>query len=314
MPDPVPDPVPDLVPPRPAGPPVAPHAGPHPLRALATLDGVAAAVDDARRACEELRWHRALRRQWPVARTEAGVRAAHASAAVDGVRVPLGDVRDVARGAAVAPTGPAGDTLLGALRAQAEVERLMVAPGATQGRGLPFAQLLARVHLAAVGAPARDDAAGGAVGRPRGDGDVPGDLHGLGPAPDAVEVAGRLRVLAEVVDAPPAAAVPALVVAAVAHGELLALRPFAHGNGVVARAVFRHLLTAGGVDPVGVVVPDVRWAQEPLLYVSTAARFATGTPDGVAAWLAYCASSVRTGADEGRRVADAVLAGRLTDG
>lgn len=282
-----------------------PRAGvtaPHPLTGLAGLDGVAEAVDAARRACEELRWHRALRRQWPVARAEAGVRAAHASCEVDGVRVPLDLVRDVARGAHAAPAGPSGDVVRGVLRGHAEVERLMAAPGATRGGAVPFAQLLARVHLAV--APTAGP------GRPR-DGSAVGDLRGLGPAPAPEEVAQRLRVLGEVVAAPPAPEVPALVLAAVVHGELLALRPFEAGNGAVARVLFRHLLTAGGVDPVGVVVPDVRWAREPLLYVATAARFATGSPDGVAAWLAYCADSVRSGADEGGRVADAVLAGRL---
>lgn len=121
----------------------------------------------------------------------------------------------------------------------------------------------------------------------------------------------RLDLLAEVVDAPPSAAVPGLLVAAVAHGELLALRPFEHGNGPVARAVFRHLLVREGVDVVGVVVPEVAWVAQPLPYVATAAQFATGTADGVAAWVRWCAEAVVRGAQEGTAVADAVLAGRL---
>lgn len=289
---------------------------PHPLSGLAGLP-VAAEVEAARRACEELRWHRALRRQWPVARAEAGVRAAHGSAALEGVRVPVDQVRDLARGATAAPDDAAGAVLLGAVRVQAVVEGLMTDPGATGRRApVPFRQLLARLHLAAVGAgrgaDAADLAAGRFVGRPRRG--QPRDLLGLGPAPGAEELDARLEVLAAVVDAPPSSAVPGLVVAAVAHGELLTLRPFEHGNGVVARAVFRHLLVREGVDVVGVVVPEVTWTSQPLPYVATAARFATGTADGVADWLRWCAAAVVRGAQEGTAVADAVLAGRLAGG
>lgn len=292
----------------------------HPLTGVAALP-VQAEVEAARRACEELRWHRALRRQWAVARAESGVRAAHASAALEGVRVPLEQVRDLARGATAAPDDAAGAVLHGAVRAQAVVEGLMADPGATAARaGVPFRQLLARLHVAAVGGgragdPAREAvggvvAGGDAVGRPRTG--QPLDLLGLGPAPGPGELDARLDMLAAVVDAPSSSAVPGLVVAAVAHGELLALRPFAHANGVVARAVFRHLLVREGVDVVGVVVPEVAWTAQPLPYVATAARFATGTPDGVADWVRWCAAAVVRGAQEGTAVADAVLAGRLS--
>ncbi|HEY3437859.1 MAG TPA: cell filamentation protein Fic, partial [Actinotalea sp.] len=94
----------------------------HPLDHLVRLSGVTDAVAEARQACEELRWHRALRKQWPVARAEAGVRCAHAGLALDGVRVPRSLVRDVARGAAEPPAGPEGDAVVAALRVQSEVE------------------------------------------------------------------------------------------------------------------------------------------------------------------------------------------------
>ena len=278
----------------------------HPLEPLLHLDGVAQAVDQARRACEELRWHRALRRQWAVVRAEAGVRAAHAGMILDGLRLPLTVVRDVARGAAPPPAGPDGDAVLAALRVQADVERLMAPPGATGGGGaVPFGQLLVRLHLAAAAGPAEW------TGRPR-DAQQPEDLRGLGSAPTGGELAARLAALADLVARPLPAQVPALVLAAVVHGELLALRPFGEGNGAVARGLVRHLLTAHGVDPVGVVVPEVHAAREPNVYLSTAAGFISGTPEGVAAWLRYCAGSVTTGAEEGRSVAEAVLAGRLT--
>lgn len=275
---------------------------PHPLEQVAALDGVGAAVDAARTACDELRWHRALRRRWAEVRTEAGVRAVTHGLVADGVPVPLDQVRDVARGAQEAPSGPVGAALLGALRAHAEVARLMPAPGGA-APSVPPGQLLARLHAAAVGPDP-------AAGRPRGM-RAPGDLRGLGEAPSGAVLAVRLEALAGLLAAPLPPQVPALVLAAVAYGEVLLLRPFDRANGVVARGVLRHLLVRHGVDPVGVTVPEVAWAPNPMLHVATAAHLGAGDPAGVARWVVHCAESVVAGAAEARRVADAVLAGRL---
>lgn len=274
----------------------------HPLVALAALPGVPEAVEEAREACTRLRWHRALRRQWAVVRAEADVRAAWAGLAADGVRVPLDLVRDVARGAAEPPSGPAGGAVLGALRVQAEVSRMMAAPGAAGPAAppVPLAQLLARLH-AVLGTDA--------PGRPR-ETVAPQDLTGLGAAPEGTELAHRLRGVAELVAQPLPPGAPALVRAAVVHGELLVLRPFDAGNGAVARAVLRHLLTRDGVEPVGVVVPETAWTAQPMLHLSRAAGFATGQPGAVGAWLVHCAEAVVAGARDASEVADAVLAGR----
>ena len=298
-----------------------------PLAPLAELPGVADAVARARAACEELRWHEAFRRRWREVRAEATVRSARASAALEGARVPVDVLRDAARGAAPVPPGAEARLAFGALRAAAEVERLMPALGARdRAAGPPFGQLLARLHTAATaglvdgspsggsgagagpGAGARD---GGApeVGRPRGDAQ-PRDLAGLGPAPSGSEVAARLDMLGELVRTSKA---PTLVLAGVVHGELLALRPFTVGSGVVARAASRLLVAERGLDPTGAVVADIAWLGSVNAYLGAAAGFATGTPAGVAAWLVACADAVRTGADEGRAIADAVLAGRLDD-
>ena len=96
------------------------------------------------------------------------------------------------------------------------------------------------------------------------------------------------------------------------HGELLTLRPFAAGNGVVARALARLVLTVRGLDPTGSLLPEVAWAEAPNAYLGAAAGFATGTPEGVGAWVRACADAMVAGADAARDVADAVVAGRLT--
>lgn len=278
---------------------------------IAQLPGVPEAVEAARVACEQLRWHEAYRRRWREVRLESGVRVARAGAAIDGARVPLDVVRAIALGAGP-PDGSSGagvgvDLLVarGALRAAAVVEAWMPDLGARGSVELPpLAHLLSRLHSAA-GAGWLPDVA---LGRLRTD-DAPQDLRGLGPAPTGPESAARIALLGRIVRDPRASA---LVVAAVVHGELLAARPFAAGNGIVARGMSRLLVTARGLDPTGSVVPEAVWAEAPNAYLGAAAGFATGTPAGVGAWVRACADAVVTGADAARDVADAVVAGRLT--
>lgn len=275
----------------------------HPLDPVGASPGVAAVVGEVREACERLRWHPAMRRRWAVVRAEAGVRSAASGLTLDGVRVPLDLVRDVALGVADPPSGPQGEAVLGALRVEAEVERALPAPGTTT-RPVPLVQQLARWHSVTVGS-APD------AGRLRTG--APSDLLGLGPAVDAPEAAARLQALGSLVAATTGRDVPGLVLAAVVLGELMALRPFDRGNGPVARAAFRHVLTVGGVDPVGAVVPAVLWAERPTVHLAAAAGFATGDPDRVAAWVRHCGEAVLRGVAEASEVADAVQAGRYWD-
>jgi len=272
-----------------------------PLDPLLQLPGVADAVERARVACEELRWHEAFRRRGPEVRAESGLRATRASAALEGARVPLAVVRALA-------TVASGDepVVTGALRATAYVESLMPALGGRGAAALPpLGQLLARVHAAATGGWLPDEL----VGRLRGT-DPPADLTGLGPAPSGAELAARIDLLGSTLRSTDA---PALVVAAVAHGELLTLRPFRAANGLVARAVARLLLTSRGLDPTGSVIAEASWAAAVNPYLGGAAGFATGTPAGVAAWLRLSADAVVAGALAARTVADGVLAGSLPD-
>ncbi|MDQ0375164.1 cell filamentation protein Fic [Cellulomonas humilata] len=268
------------------------------LAPLLDLPGVADAVDRARVACEELRWHEAYRRRWREVRAEAGLRATRASCEIEGVRVPLSLVRSLATGGGNEPV------VVGALRATALVERWMPALGDRGSVALPpLGQLLAQVHVAATGGWLPD----AAVGRLRST-EQPGDLRGLGPAPVADELAARVELLGRTVRE---SAAPALVVAAVVHGELLTLRPFTAANGVVARAVARLLLTARGLDPTGSLVSESAWAAALNPYLGAAAGFATGSPEGVAAWVRAYGAAVEVGAAEARVIADGVLAGSL---
>lgn len=270
-----------------------------PLAPLLELAGVADAVERARVACEELRWHEAYRRRSQEVRAEAGLRVTRASSAIEGARVPLSFVRELATGGSLSDP-----VVVGALRATGLVEQWMPALGVSGSAALPpLRQLLARVHAAATGGWLDEPD----VGRLRVD-EAPQDLTGLGPAPAGDELAARIDLLDRTLRA---TAVPALLVGAVVHGELLALRPFLAGNGLVARAVARLLLTTRGLDPTGSVVAEAAWADALNPYLGAAAGFATGTPAGVAAWVRLYGDAVARGATEARTIADAVLAGSL---
>lgn len=268
---------------------------------LTALPGVADAVAAARDACTELRWHQALRRRTPEARAESTARAARASAAMEGAELPLDVVRDLLRGARSAPDDAVGLVVAGALRATVESGQL--------SRALSTAplQALARLHTAAAAGLVADEA----LGRPRVGDEQPADLAGPGEPPSGTDVHERLDGLVELLMLP--GDVPALVVAALAHGEVMAMRPFVAGNGIVARALFRALLTERGLDPTGVAVPEHALHAAGLpVYASALTGYAGGAPEGVAAWLVHCGDVVRRGALEGARVADAVLAGRVS--
>ena len=273
------------------------------LRALADLPGVPERIVAAREACEQLRWHEALRRRIPEAAAESRVRGAQASAALEGATVPLDLVRDIMRGAAQWPREPDPVELVarGAVTATAESEHV---------RGLvakaPL-QALARLHVAA----AADLLPAEQLGRPRIEGESSSELLDLGAAPASGALGERLELLVAVMTA--GSAVPALVVAAVAHAEVATTRPFVRGNGVVARAVERALVQATGLDPTGVVVTEAGHAtQGGPAYLGALAAYGTGTPEGLALWIGHCADAVVAGAAHGVQICDAVRAGRLT--
>lgn len=280
------------------------------------VEVTADAVGQARTACDELRWHEAYRRRWREVRAESGLRAAQASAALEGARLPLDLVRSLATGTTTWPsTGPAQTdsdervderaVLVGALRGASLVEALVPDLGSQQRAALPpLPQLLARVHTVVGAGWLPVDA----LGRLR-TAEPALDLRGLGAPPTGREIAARVDLLSRTVATTTA---PALVVAALVHAEVLAVRPFVAGNGLVARLVARVIATSGGLDPTGSVLPELTWADAPQLYVAGAAGYATGEPERVATWFTSYASAIVAGAAAARTVADAVLAGTLS--
>jgi hypothetical protein len=259
------------------------------LTVAAGLPGVPEVIEAARGACTRLRWHPALRRRQPEAHAEVLTRAAQASAALDGAVVPLAVVRSFFSSADLdAGQGrldPAQTVALGALRTLAEVDRL----GATLV--VSPRQTLARWHAVAAGGLLDADH----LGRPRPD--------------ESGELTARLDQLAKLLAAPEPAS--ALVVAALAQAEILALQPFEAANGVLARAVSRAVIGQRGLDPMAVALWEVPLMSAGPGYRTALEGYLTGTAEGVAGWIILIGRAVVDGADRGREVCDAVLAGRL---
>lgn len=266
-----------------------------PFAQVAALPGVAEAVADARSAVDRLLGHRILRRRSAEVSTESALRAARASAALEGVSVTLDELR---RGAAQADAdAPVDPVVQGALRVSAEL-------GALTGtwRQAPR-QVLARLHvLAAADAVEPDD-----LGRPRLEGQDAKDPLGLGEPPAPAEVAVRLDALSALLTQQTKA--PAIVVAAIVHGELMALRPFGWGDGIVARAAERLTLVDRGLDPKSLTGPEVGHAELADEYAETLRAYIGGTPEGVAAWIRHCASAVTVAARDSLAICEAYMRG-----
>ncbi len=241
-----------------------------PLAPLAELEGVAAAGEEAREALGRAHRHRTNLRGWPATAAESALRAARASSVLDGGALSLSD------------SGQPDPVLAGALRVAEALEGGSTALVGVWKRA-PL-QALARLHALAAADLVDDDER---LGRPR---------------PDP-EVGPRLELLADLVTG--GTKVPAFVLAAVAHGELLTLAPFGVADGVVARAVSRLITMASGLDPHGLGVPEMFWMKQSGNYRAAARGFASGTPNGLGAWLVLSSQALHAGAREALSIAEA---------
>jgi hypothetical protein len=133
------------------------------------------------------------------------------------------------------------------------------------------AQALARLH--ALAAP----------------GDVPDDERGR---PRDAASAARLQATLRMLDSDR----PALLTAALVHGDLVCGAPFAGANGIVARAAERLVLVSSGVDAKALVVPEAGHLALRPAYESNLRAYASG-PSGLQPWLLYCAEAYTAGAE-----------------
>ena len=115
---------------------------------------------------------------------------------------------------------------------------------------------------------------------------------------------GDTRRLDTLVDVLGVTSAPAVVVAAVVHGELLALDMFAPVSGIVARVAERLTLVERGLDPKSLVVLEVGHRELRDGYYAALRAYADGD---VARWLRHCADAVVVGAREATAICEAIL-------
>ena len=242
-----------------------------PLAPLLDLPGVAEAADAARDALAAVHRHPANRRGWPTTAAESVLRGARASAGVEGASVRLDDDDEP------------DEVLSSALRVAGELTGESLDRAVAVWARSPL-QELAHLHLLAAAGPDVDPKS---LGRPRAEAGVAERLQGL-----AELVTGGTRV-------------PAPVLAAVVLGELAGLEPFGSADGIVARAAFRLVTVATGLDPHGLGVPEVTFYRDPEAHRAALDGFLSGTEDGVAAWILHCCRALEAGAREAASIAEA---------
>ncbi len=259
-----------------------------PLVRIAELPGVQDAVTDTRALVDRLLKHRILRRRSADVSTESSLRGACASASLEGAEVAMDEIRE----------GHIYDTRIkGALRASAELGSLVDTwPKAPR-------QVLARLHTLA----AADAVDSEALGRPRTAGERVEDPLGLGEAMPPEVALGRMEGLYSLLNS--RTAVPALVTSALVHGELMAIRPFGWGDGLVARAAERLTLVERGLDPKSLVPTELGHQTMREEYLPALRGYMSGTGEGVAEWIVYCCRAVRAGTQDSLATCEALKRG-----
>jgi len=230
-----------------------------PFLAATSIEGVASAMAATRDGIDALLRDRGLRRTSPEDTAQSLLLGAASTASLE-LGEPV-DPQELAAGQGP-PTARAALVL--------STELLGLVPVLRQS---PL-QAFARIHaIAASGSVPDDD-----LGRPA-------DPEG----------AARLGSLSRRLVQPTTA--PALVVAALAHADIVTSEAFRTHSGIVARAVERLILVERGVDPASVTVPEAGHAQDPRSYRSALAAFGAGTEDGVGQWLRYASLAFARGAE-----------------
>ncbi|MFT3660350.1 MAG: oxidoreductase [Gordonia sp. (in: high G+C Gram-positive bacteria)] len=242
-----------------------------PLAPLLDLPGVAAAAEEAGEALAAVHRHPVNLRGWDKTSRESSWRGGRSSAAMEGATTELNREHDFD-----------DPVMSGAIRVAQAMDPDSLDREVAVFRRAPM-QSLARLHALAAAELVPESR----LGRPR----------------EEPHIAQRLDFLGQLITG--ATSVPAAVLAAVVHGELLVLAPFEEANAVVARGASRLVSAATGLDPHLLGVPEVTWLRRLGDYRESSASFATGDPLALADWIVLCCQGMASGAAEARSIADA---------
>lgn len=225
-------------------------------------------------------WNRTIRRHKealiPYTRRIAGF----ATAALDGAQMP----KDPTMEPEVSPMGSLSDQGL-LITAEADLQRLAF-------KSEPL-KVLARLHTFVSTEDER--------GRPRITNEVNDPLR-MGSLPPHEVIQERLNQLADLLINSKSSSI---LVAAIAHAEIAALRPFTQGSYLVARASTRLILASRDVDNDGIVMSEYgAFLLGRPAYVKALTGYISGTRDGVAAWIAWQGEAIRRGIEMAKELAE----------
>ena len=252
-----------------------------PLAPLWALEGVAELAVSVAQTIQGVHRHKSNLRKHNVTGSESVLRGARASAWLDGGERTLpedGQVTD--------PVLAASLRVADAISPEAISETSRIWARAPQ-------QVLAKFALHAAPTGAQNSAPQDSVGRPVGDEKL-----------SAAMKEQRLHILGDLITGGSQA--HAGLLSAVVHGELLTLQPFAHHNGIIARAASRLTTISAGLDPRGLAVPEVYWTRHREDYEQAALGVASGTAAGLRTWILLHLRGLEAGAVEARGIAEAM--------
>lgn len=240
------------------------------INALLANEPTALALAAARDEIDTVLWRRDVRASAAEVAADSLNRGARDSAVIDGADI------------AVVDDSPMGRVLAAAQRVNAEV------PSQVEIWKAAPLQVLAHLHtIAAIGFVDAEE-----LGRPRAKLIADDPLH-LGPLPEraAPELVALGQWLARTRE------LPGLLVAGIVHGELMQLRPFTWGSGLIARATVRCVLAERGLDPSLFTIPEFGMLEQGRgAYVRAIRSYATGTDAGLVEYFAWFAASIGIGA------------------
>jgi len=244
---------------------------PDPLGGLPLQESTAALLSATRDEIDSVLWDRGIRANAAEVAAASLMRGARDSAAIDG-----------------ADTAVVDDSPMGRILGNAQVLTARVPALVDTWTTSPL-QVLAELHAIAAQGFTPDEERG----RPRSGDDVRDPLN-IGVLPPSSVISPRLTGLAEVITTSTS---PALLIAAIVHGELAALRPFEIGSGLVARASVRLVMASKGIDPSLFTIPEHGMFElgRPA-YVSAVREYSAGTAEGINAYVTWFATALAMGA------------------
>jgi hypothetical protein len=238
---------------------------------LTDLERVTRATLAAREDIDALLWRRDVRANANAVAQASISRGAMDSAALEGADLP--GVED----------SPMGKVLSATLAATAQAplfaDTWLTAP----------LQVITGLHLLV----AKEFSDPDQLGRPRSV-DVSDDPLHIGSIPDYSIVPSVLMSVSKQCVNTQASAI---IEAGYVHAEIMRLRPFIWGSGLVARAVVRTVFAARGLDPSNFSIPENGMFETGRTnYVSAIRGYIQQTPDGVAQYFEWFSACVGLGA------------------